>query len=309
MSSFSHLLGERQFISQYANDTVGFILHVNGVQADPDGDVTLTILNVDDTYLIDPDDDGGDPPVPVPNTGSYKLETTREEEGVFSLLLTSLFTQTPGIYKLLWEYELGSDPQSFMSIIEVGPSSAFYDSLSDEFKDMVESVWLKMADMFDSPYGGPHLQVYFQTSFSRATVAKLMGDSLGRLNVIAQPVTTYTLGPEEPVFPLEIWGAVLHQSTWVEVIKHMQRSYLEQPTAMNVTVSRLDRRDYMQRWGDILRTEQEDLQDMLSEFKKAHMGLGRPRVLVSGGVYGKFGPRRTATGGGAHRGYFWHRGH
>jgi hypothetical protein len=48
----------------------------------------------------------------------------------------------------------------------------------------------------------------------------------------------------------------------------------------------------MQRWGEILRDEQEDLKDALEIYKIAAMGLGRPSVLISGGAFGNWGPTR-----------------
>ena len=53
--------------------------------------------------------------------------------------------------------------------------------------------------------------------------------------------------------------------------------------------------------------EEDDLKKMLDVFKIAHMGLGRPHVLVSGGVYGNYGPTRIASGSWASRPRYWAR--
>jgi hypothetical protein len=52
--------------------------------------------------------------------------------------------------------------------------------------------------------------------------------------------------------------------------------------------------------------EEELVKQQLQHFKIASMGLGRPAVLISGGVYGRFGPTRMA-GSIAARPRYWTR--
>jgi hypothetical protein len=111
---------------------------------------------------------------------------------------------------------------------------------------------------------------------------------LNRLNIVSQPYQSYTLA----TFNTTQWGALLELATYIEVLKHLRRSYVEQPDVRNASLGYLDRRDYMQRWGEILRDEQEDLKDALEIYKIAAMGLGRPSVLISGGAFGNWGPTR-----------------
>jgi hypothetical protein len=123
-------------------------------------------------------------------------------------------------------------------------------------------------------------------------MAQLLQVAMNRLNTVSQPHMTYSLDPEVNQFPYAQWGGLLDHLLYIETIKHLIRSYVEQPVADGVTVARQDRRDYMQRWEEVLRMETEDATSALEVFKIAHMGLGRPRVLVSGGVYGNWGPER-----------------
>lgn len=98
---------------------------------------------------------------------------------------------------------------------------------------------------------------------------------------------------------------MLSHNCYVETLKHLRRSYVEQPSAEGVNLARLDRRDYMTRWGEIIADEEKDLDKQLETFKIAHMGLGRGRVLVGGGIFGSFAPTRNA--GMAARPRYWGR--
>jgi hypothetical protein len=289
MPTFADQLGERQYVSQYAADKVGVVVHKAGVPADADANlVTVTMKTLDDvTTVFSRDADH-------PATGTY--ETT----------LLSSESATPGLYKLTWDYTVDSTPQSYVGIVEVGEASPTYDSLSIGFKGIVESAWMRFADLFDSPVGGPHLQVYFQSRFTRGRMAQLLNIAVGKLNTYAQPHTTYSLDTSGKPFPFEQWGGLLDEALYIEALKHLIRSYVEQPAAEAVSVSRLDRRDYMQRWADVLQMEQVDFKEQAEVFKIAHMGLSKSRVLVGGGVYGNYGPTRIA-GSVAARPRYWAR--
>lgn len=291
MPSFADMLGERQYVSQYATDPVGLTVYRGGAPGDADGnDVTFRMESLDGTVVV------------------FERSATHTATGTYETLLSSVESGQPGLYKVTATYTIDGTPQNHIGIVEVGESNPAYDSLDVGMKAIVESVWVRFADLFDSPTGGPHLQVYFQTRFNRGRIAQLLGMALNRLNTIAQPHMTYSLHgpPEGAQFPYASWGGLLDNLTYIEAIKHLVRSYTEQPLADGITVSRLDRRDYMERWMRVLAMEQEDAKASLDVFKIAHMGLGRASVLVSGGVYGDYGPTRL-PGSAAARPRYWTR--
>jgi len=266
--TFTEALGDRRFMTQYSVEKLGLILHKAGVVADADGNaVTVKMTSLD--YVADP----------PAGMIVFSRAATRTDLGTYEVTISSVEAQAPGVYRVEWTYAFDTVPQVFVHLLEVGESSPVYDSLDEPMQGIVESAWLRFADLFDSPYGGPHLQVYFQTRFGRGRMAQLLGIAVNRLNTMAQPHQTYTLISPNGPFP------------------YLQRrgpldSYLEQPDAVGVNVARLDRSSYFQRWGEILREAEGDLKPKLEVFKIAHMGLGKPRVTVSGGIYGNWGPTR-----------------
>ena len=279
---------ERTFISRYEGKTTGLVIYKNNEPTDATTNVLVDMVNSETGAVVFSD-------YPAYHTG----------EGSYEVLLNANDTATPGFYDLIWTFTLDTVVQTAKTFIEVGSAMPDYASLSDEMQMMVDSVWIRLADLFDSPYGGPNLSTYFQTKFDRNRIAQLAKIGLGRLNTIAQPHMTYSIGGPKP-FPMVKWGALLEQATWIEVIKHLIRSYGEQPNWPGVTMARADRQHYVSHWRSVLADETGDLEDQLDSFKIAHMGLGRPHVTVAGGVYGNYAPTRM-VGSHATRPRYWAR--
>lgn len=281
---------ERHYISQYAVQVLGLSIQKAGNPADADGAVTLTFVRE------------GTPPVTV-----FTRAATRVSTGLYEITMTAAESQVVGLYTAQWDYTLDAAAQQYLVYCEVGQANPAYDRLTPEMKDVVERVWIRFADLFDHPTGGPHLQTYFQAHFGRGRIAQLLEIAMGRLNTMAQPQMTYSLADGGSTFPLDQWGPLLETACYVECVKHLIRGYVEQPSFMGSgAVSRLDRRDYMDRWQGVLMSEEAMLKSQLEVFKIAHMGFGKPRVLVSGGVYGRYGPTRVA-GSIAARPRYWTR--
>jgi hypothetical protein len=281
---------ERKYLSQFTTDSIGLGIYRDGAPTDADAGVTVSLLREDINDYVFQD-----------------ATATDVGTGLYEIALTSAQSSIPGNYTAIWNFLFGGIPQEVHTYLVVGNSSPNYDALSPEFKDIVDGVWVRFADLFDSPDGGPNLQTYFQTNYNRNRVAQLLRIAVGILNTRAQPYQTYTIdGDGGSVFPFDKWGPLAEEALYVECLKHLCRSYVEQPNLVGPQVSRLDRRDYLDRWRLILQDEQLLLKEQLDVFKIAHMGFGRPHVLVSGGVYGRFAPTRVA-GSMAARPRYWSR--
>ncbi len=271
---------DRSYLSRYGTVAFGIQVYQAGVLADADGVVTAVVVTDDGTG--------------TPATTVFTPAVTNSAPGEYTVQLNGPATATPGPFQLVWSYSVGAVPQTYAVPLEVGQSAPAYDFLVDVMKTIIESVWVRFADGFDSLDGGPNLQEYFQATWSRNRVAQLMRIACGKLNTLAQPTMTYTIdGDGGASFPTERWGPLLEQATYVECLRHLVRSYTEQPEfSSGAGISRLDRRDYMDRWQNILAGEEPILKAQLDHFKIRHMGFGAPRVLVSGGVFGRYGPAR-----------------
>ena len=224
------------------------------------------------------------------NTQIFARTTTQVDVGLYRVVMSSVETSVPGLWYYIFTYTLGGIPQQYRVDVEIpSSSSTLYDKLSDNYRAVVDDTWLFFEDLFDSAIGGPHLKEYAQSSFGREKVAQLLKAGLGRLNTVAQPHSQYSLDAND--FPFTEWGPVLVQATKVEVIKHLMRSYVEQPAADGVSAARLDRRDYLDRWRTIMDIESTDLKEQLETFKiSAAMSGLRPSALVSGGLFGSIPP-------------------
>lgn len=281
---------DRQYISRYAQPTFAVQIFRDGVPGDADDPVEVTLVL-----------DGESPTTVV----GWPKEADEPSTGLYEVTLTSADTSLPGYYTLTFDATVDAVSQTTSFPIQIGESAPAYDALPQPWKNVIESVWIMFADLYDSPYGGPNLQVYFQSNFGRNRLAQLLQPALQRLNSAAMPHQSFAFGGTD--FPFTEWGGLLAKSLYIEVIRHLRRSNVEIPNAELATnVSRLDRRDYMDRWGTILAEEQADFERDLSRFRQAMMGLGNFHVLVSGGAFGNIGPVALPGGLGqaAARGYF-----
>lgn len=273
---------ERTYLSQFSQPPLTFTVYVGGARADPDGQSVTGRLVMDN-----PD-------------GSEALVSTysavREDTGVYVITPSSADTQVPGYAELDWAYAISGNGQQYASYLEIGPSNPAYDALPPEMQDFLnDQVWVRFADLFDSPGGGANLQAYFQAHWSRGRAAQMMAIALGKINAMAQPWSNYTLnGDGGPQYPVHLWGGLLASYAYVECVKQLIRGYTEQPQFSGPPVARMDRRDYTDRWRQALGDEQAELKSLLDVFKIRHILNGSPRVLVSGGAYGRYAPTRIA---------------
>lgn len=267
---------ESIWVPRWTQDRIGIMVYRQGAPYDPDGNaVSVTSVRVTGGTL-------------------FTRTAVREASGIYHVDLGTEDTASPGQYRVTWTYAVAGVTQTQETTVEVGQVAPDYAALDAGMRYVVDQVWSLFSDGFDSPYGGPNLQTYYQAKgFGRNRLAQLLHTAMNRLNNAAQPHMTYTVnGVHGAEFPLANWGGILEKGLMLETLKHLMRGYVEQPMVEGVGTARVDRRDYLQRWETMYALELEEYEGMFDTFKIAHMGLGRARALVSGGAYGNFGPNR-----------------
>lgn len=212
---------------------------------------------------------------------------TAVETGVYEVTISSVESGENGLFYLEISYTLGAVAQEWQIDIEIpSTTSSAYEALADTDRAIVEQTWSRFTDMFDSATGGPHLSEYAQSDFGRERLAQLLPMALNRVNLSSQPPMTFTLEMQD--FPYPMWGGFLELALYIEAIRHLIRSYTEQPTPQGLQTVRLDRAQYAQMWRQILQDELKDFESMQDAFKISSLNLGRASVLVGGGVYGEW---------------------
>jgi hypothetical protein len=271
----------RKFVSQGGRGYVAIDIYNGTVSVDPDpGTLTLQVWFNDITATP-----GADP------RGTRLLTVTseeihREETGKYDYQIGPPNTLYRGLLTAQWNYQVNGIGFAYSDHLQVLNPMPLYESLMDYQKSIVEQVSWMFGDMFDSTEGGPHLIEPFQTHFDYERIAQLMGQAAVKAGLTGFPIHNWGVGPgaAEQV-PQELSG-LMTLGTYYEVVRHLVRSYTEIPAFQGMNVTYTDRRDYSQRWQQILSTEWPDYVRMVKMAKRKMLNLGRGSLLVSGGIYG-----------------------
>jgi hypothetical protein len=273
-------------------------------------DRDLNVINTNDSaelhaYVNDEFD------VPIPEVQlaavNFKIQrpdgTDAEEAGVIDGdghgFLRYLDTDLVGEYKVAATFtfvsgQIKSSRADFEVIDPFDPPE-----LTDE-EIIAHLVWRRLEDLFDSEEGGPWLQDVTMATFKKEKIKTFIAEGLFEINQ-AHPPTDIGLegfvleGTPNADSPLLVHGVLL------SVIRHLIRSYTEQPTPTGGQVVYEDRRDYLQRWQSVLQTEEQRYARYLALWKRQYL-RGGPKMIL-GAKAGRLtpAPMRTRNVG---RGYY-----
>ena len=201
-------------------------------------------------------------------------------------LVVATFTLNDGTKKSTRSDFQITDP--FEENLETPVNYEEYDSLSEDDKAAWQvaivgnRVWAKMEDVFDSNDGGPWMRDMTMNVFNPAKINEFMDEALFTINVYNPPTDFWIDEFATPVNgrPNENM-TIMVQATWVSVIRHLMRSYVEQPIPTGGQITWQDRRDYLQRWGTMYQIENQLFDQLLKLWKRQFLGLGTSKLLVS----------------------------
>lgn len=267
------------------------------------GYLSLGISNGPD--FVDPDPDTislrvwyNDPTVEFPVSSDPRgavvltvdhTEINKEDVGRFYYDIGPELTTHRGVLTAEWTYQVGGKIFQYNDYLQILEQMPYYERLSEREKAVVERVSFMFGDLYDSTEGGPHLIEEFQTHYGYERIAQLQDVAMTRINTIGfgRP-TQFGVGPNTTPPPLH-WDGLVVIGTYLEVLRHLIRSYTEIPARPNMDVTYVDRRDYAQRWKLVYDMEYPEWKSAIRKAKLDMLSLGRSAVLVSGGIYGSSG--------------------
>lgn len=271
----------RKQISRFGVDKIG--IRVSGASGAIDADASTVHLDI----YQESNFDDLDPIGPLIISANEGTDIDHPEVGTYTYTITPPVTNIVCLLKAVWTYKVGGVNLTYTEYLQIRDQMPTYDGFNDAEKGAVQLITNLFADTYDSTIGGPHLIEEFQTKFNAERIAQLLNWSVNKMNMKKQPITNWVLSSpgQASTFPTNWWGLLI-MAGYIEVLRHLIRSYVEQPDIRNADVAYLDRRDYMDRWMAVLKMEEAELDEMLTLVKRKLMGLGSGALLVSGGIFG-----------------------
>jgi hypothetical protein len=221
------------------------------------------------------------------NENEYRTPTLAHGNTMAKFVGPGGYFTNPGLYLLAARFTLLNGlSRTFQLAFQIVDPLAVAVTEVDKTVDLA---WMMFEDCYDSIEGGPHLQDETKAIFDNEKFFNFFDIALFNISM-AQPPQTYTADS----FPYSTARPLLAKGMMLEAIKHLMRSYVEQPLPVNDPTMHLQRRDYLERWKMIYDMEKAEFDSWLVLFKRDQYGFGRTSMLV-GGQSGLRTPRILRT--------------
>jgi hypothetical protein len=223
----------------------GWLYNNAGDTLIPMGDITSAIVTI-----LKPGDDPN-----TPSVQSNPADIVGDGHAQFQVIN---LTDIPGEYKgvMTFDYTGVSSapyPNALKSVIVdftvIDPFVRSGSAVSDPYVDMA---WLKLEDCFDSELGGPWLRDQTLAVFDKTKIRAFIPEVIMNVNE-TMPFSDYT----EASYPWSqgSYGPLAAQGLLVASIRHLMRSYTEQPDVVSSPVAFMDRKRYQQAWKAVYDVE------------------------------------------------------
>jgi len=146
---------------------------------------------------------------------------------------------------------------------------------------VADGVWTKLEDCFDAENEGPWVQDMTMHFFREEKMEKFIADALFDINYQNPPTALAInsfVNADNTVtdnYPL------LVQGIFIQVLRHIMRSYVEQPMPTGAQIAFQDRRDYLQRWESMYELEMQQYMRWVALYKRGFLQLGHSKLIVS----------------------------
>lgn len=247
------------------------------------------------------------PLVPDLNAVTGTVDTSEDGHGYYAV--SSTFNDTEGQYKAIATFTYDDVIDDQINLVKSVPcdyevSDPFVRAGSSPADPAVRMCWTFLEDCFDSEWGGPWLRDMTLAVFDQTKVRALVPQVLLDINN-QMPFTTYS----ESSFPWTTSGtvdstdfgdseALFAQGLLVASLRHLMRSYTEQPDIVSSPVAFMDRKRYQQAWKAQYDVEMEQWKKWLNRWKLQQYDLSHSSLLLYNKA-GRFlpGPMRTRNVG------------
>jgi hypothetical protein len=161
---------------------------------------------------------------------------------------------------------------------EISPSATWF---------LADAAWRKIEDCFDGEDEGPWLKEMTLNYFNKEKMESFIAEAMFDINQQNPPTSLavsnfiHDDGTNTNTFVATADLPLAAQGVFICVLRHLIRSYVEQPNPVGAQIAWHDRRDYLQRWQSVLQVELTQYQRMLALYKRQFLGLGQTRVLVA----------------------------
>lgn len=246
-------------------------------------DLTATVLGDDNLTPIPADEltgvtftvlvPGDDPSAPTINQD----EGTVTGDGTGTYTVDATLTSVAGQYLAIAQFSYAGGSKKKSVPVEFDVVDPFERVGPNAYDPSVDLCWQKLADCFDSEFGGPWLRDMTLARFDKSRISGFLEDVVFEVNM-QQPQTSYDVAG----FPYDNDGTpLIGQGLLVHTIRHLMRAYTEQPDQANSPVGFFDRTKYAQAWGSIYALELDRWNKWLGAYKLRIYNSSGSKLLVA----------------------------
>lgn len=282
--AYYHSITRKQ-LPRYSSQILGLVIQgmENGEVVNISPDPNSITLQLDGQS----DPNTQNPPGNLTLTATESSGITRNADGTVTYFLQPAQITGYSYITATWSYAVQGSLFTYIDYYQVVDPMPIYESLTQTQQLAVQQTLWMIGDLYDSTEGGPHLMEEFQSKFGHERLAQLLLVACQRLNYISIPLTQFVIGTQVGQQLPDKWIGILQWAHYIEVLKHLVRSYTEQPTIEGgPQVAFTNRHDYLGRWQSVLNEEEPDFKHAARMFKRKQLNLGSGAYLVSGGIFG-----------------------